>query len=179
MALPSTCPIPSNINPLSPNGFNFSIIKLPEVSFFCQEVNLPDITLPSVDINTPLSINPIAGDIISYGDLTVQFLIDENMANYKAIFNWLKGLGFPNEHKEYSDFIQTQTHPIGWSRLSREFSDGVLSILGSNNQSIQSVNFVDLVPINLSSLTFQSTNQDVQYLVGTASFKYDHYEFID
>jgi len=40
-----SCPIPSNINPLSPNGFLFNILKLPNLSFFCQSVNLPGITL--------------------------------------------------------------------------------------------------------------------------------------
>ena len=176
MALNLTCPFPTNINPLSSNGFNFSIQKIPEVSFFCQEVNLPSMSMQSEDISTPLSIMPFAGDIINFDDLQIQFLIDEDMKNYTALYNWMVGLGFPADHQQYSDFINSQN--VGYSRTSKEFSDATLQILGSNLQPVKSVRFVDIIPINLSSLTFQSTNTDVQYIVGTAEFKINRYEFI-
>ena len=32
-----TCPIPATINPLQNNGFLFSIEKLPDMQYFCQE----------------------------------------------------------------------------------------------------------------------------------------------
>ena len=175
MASPTSCPIPSNINPLSSNGFNFSITKLPSVSFFCQEVNLPGMTLPTIDINTPLSLMPYAGDIISYDDLSVQFIVDENMSNYKAIYNWIIGLGFPKDNDEYTNFINGQD--TGYSRTSREYSDATLSVLGSNNLPVANIKFIDILPTNLSSMIFQSTSQDVQYIVGTATFKINRYEF--
>lgn len=171
-----SCPVPSNINPLSSNGFNFSIEKIPEVSFFCQEVNLPGITLPSADINTPLSIVPVAGDIINFDDLQVQFLVDENMSNYTALYNWINGLGFPADHQQYTDFIANQNR--GYGRLSREYSDATLQILGSNLLTVKTVRFIDIIPINLSSMTFQSTNNDVTYIVGNATFKINRYEFL-
>jgi hypothetical protein len=176
MAITTSCPLPSNINPLSSNGFNFSITKLPEVSFFCQEVNLPGMTLPAIDMNTPLSLVPFAGDIITYDDLTIQFIIDENMTNYKAIYNWLVGLGFPSDNDQFSNFINSQE--TGYSRTSREYSDASLSILGSNNLTVSTVKFIDILPINLSSMTFQSTSTDVQYIVGNATFKISRYEFV-
>jgi len=171
-----TCPLPANINPLSPNGFNFSISKLPEVSFFCQEVNLPGISTQTAEMNTPFSLLPFAGDIITYEDLQVQFLVDENMLNYTAIYNWLIGLGFPEDNKQFSDF--TNNAIGGYSRTDREFSDATLQILGSNNQPVKSIHFIDILPINLSTLTFQSTNTDVNYLVGSATFKISRYNFI-
>jgi len=176
MALNLTCPLPANINPLSSNGFNFSISKLPEVSFFCQEVNLPGLNLPTVDIPTPLSIMPFAGDVVTYDDLQVQFLVDESMTNYTAIYNWMIGLGFPSDHSQYSDFINNQN--TGYSRTSREFSDASLQILGSNNKAVKTVRFVDILPVNLSTMTFQSTSNDVNYIVGNATFKIGRYEFV-
>lgn len=174
MSLNLSCPVPSNINPLSSNGFNFFITKLPEVSFWCQEVNLPSMTLPAIEFNTPLSMLPITGDIIQYEDLNIQFLVDENMANYSAIYNWMIGLGFPESNKQYSDYISSQKD---YTRLSRESSDATLQILGSNNQPIKIVRFVDILPTNLSSMTFQSTNTDVNYIVGNATFRINRYEF--
>lgn len=177
MATTLTCPIPSTINPLSPNGFLFSIQKLPEVSFFCQQVNLPDLTLGSPEVATPFSTMVMAGDTLTFGTLNIQFLVDERMANYKAIHNWLIGLGFPQNYDQYINFQATDTRPM-ISELAKNFSDATLSILGPNNLAIQTVSFVDAVPISLDSMMFQSTSDDVQYLAGNATFRYSYYKFL-
>ena len=176
-----TCPDPSNINPLSPTGFMLSIQKLPEVSFFSQEVTLPEITLPPIDMNTPLSRISITGEILTYGDLTINFLIDEEMKNYTAIFNWLKGLGFPKDHTQYTDFIDQQksaSNSYGKSENLVSYSDGTLSILGSNNIPVKAFTFVDLHPTSLSSLQFVANATDVNYLIGTASFRYTYFDIV-
>ena len=90
-----SCPIPSNISPLSPNGFMFSVTKLPQVDFFCQQVNLPGITLGSPEFGNPFNVAPIPGETLTYDTLEVQFLVDESMQNYRAIYNWVVALGFP------------------------------------------------------------------------------------
>lgn len=171
-----TCPIPSNINPLSPNGFQFSIAKLPDLTYFAQQVTIPGISLPAFEANNPLSPFPIAGDNITYEPLNVQFLVDESMANYKAVYNWLKGLGFPENHSQYEMFVDNAEGSAS-NELQKNYSDGTLQILGANNKSVQTIQFIDLIPVSLESLTFQSTNQDVQYLVGSATFRYNFYKF--
>lgn len=171
-----SCPIPSNINPLSPNGFQFSIAKLPELVYFAQQVNLPEITITPPEQNTPFTSVAIPGDIMTFGELNVQFLVDENMANYKAIHNWMKGLGFPESYENYTDFINSSTSQV--SELQKNYSDGTLQILGSNNKPVQTIQFVDLFPVSLQSLTFESTVSDVQYLMGNVTFKYTLYKFI-
>ena len=60
----------------------------------------------------------------------------------------------------------------------RVFSDATLQILGGNNQTVQLVQFVDMFPITIDSLMFASTNTDVQYLVGNATFRYGYYKFL-
>ena len=80
-----SCPLPENINPLSPNGYMFSIEKLPSLSYFCQEVNLPSLNLPEATQLNPFTKIPIAGDQLEFGQLTIQFLVDDVMGNYKAI----------------------------------------------------------------------------------------------
>ena len=72
-----SCPLPENINPLSPNGYMFSIEKLPSLSFFCQEVNLPSLNLPEATQLNPFTKIPIAGDQLEFGQLTIQFLVDD------------------------------------------------------------------------------------------------------
>jgi hypothetical protein len=172
-----TCPIPSNINPLSPNGFQFTISKLPELSFFCQTVNLPGITLGAPEFGNPFQVQPIPGETLVYDQLTVQFLVDEQMANYQAIYNWIIALGFPNDYEQYTTFVNNDQRGA-LSELARNYSDATLQILSGNNQTVKSVQFVDLFPTALDSLQFAGTNQDVQYLVGNATFRYGYYKFL-
>ncbi len=172
-----SCPIPDNISPLSPNGFMFSVKKLPQINFFCQQVNLPGITLGAPEFGNPFNVAPIPGETLTYDSLDVQFLVDENMQNYRAIYNWVVALGFPETYTQYLNFVNSnelnQT-----SELTKNYSDATLTILGSNNKPVQNIQFHDTFPVSISSLTFQSTNQDVQYLVGTATFRYGYYKFV-
>lgn len=176
MPSPITCPVPSNINPLTANGFNFSITKIPEITYFCQSVNLPGLTLPTYDMQTPLSTLPFSGDILTYDDLNVQFVVDENMSNYKALYNWMIGLGFPTDYDQFTNFINNQDR--GYSRTSREYSDATLQILNNTNNVSQTVKFIDIIPVNLSSMQFESTLTDTTYIIGNATFKISRYEFV-
>ena len=172
-----TCPLPSNINPLSPNGFMFSIQKLPELNFFAQSVNLPGITLGSPEFGNPFQTQPIPGESLTYDQLTVQFLVDETMANYQAIYNWIVALGFPNDYEQYTTFISDDARGIT-SELATNYSDATLQILSANNQVAKTVQFIDLFPIALDSLQFAGTNTDVQYLIGNATFRYGYYKIL-
>ena len=172
-----TCPVPQNINPLSPNGFMFSIQKLPAVSFFCQQINVPGITLGAPEFGNPFNIAPIPGETLTYDQLQVQFLVDENMENYMAIYNWIVALGFPQSYEQYTTFFN-EDQRASISELAKNYSDGTVQVLGSNNNAVRTINFVDMFPVSIDSLTFQSTNQDVQYLVGNATFRYGYYKFV-
>jgi len=167
---------PSSINPLSPNGFMLNILKLPDVSYFCQQANLPSISLGEIDQYTPLSVAGIPGEMLEYTKLDIQFLIDEQMNNYKSIFNWMTGLGFPENNTQYSSMLALDNK--NRTELSKNYSDGTLSVLSATNNVIEQISFIDLFPISLDSLVFQSTNNDVQYMVGHATFRYSYYKFI-
>ena len=172
-----TCPIPSNINPLSPNGFKFTITKIPEVEFFCQEVNLPEISIGSFIQGTPFSDAHVPGEKLTYGELNVQFLVDEEMVNYTAIYNWIVALGFPQNYQQYTTYMTAQAIASA-SELSKNYSDALLQVLNNTNNPIKTIQFRDIFPTTLGSLTFLSTAQDVQYLVGNATFRFTYYEFM-
>lgn len=168
--------IPSNINPLSSIGYQLNIEKLPELTFFAQEVNLPGITLGEPEYGTPFARVPIPGETLTYDQFSISFLVDEEMKNYKAIYNWIVALGFPEGYQQYlalksSDNIQL------YSELASNYSDASLIILNNNNNVSNQVNLRDIFPTALDSLTFQSTNNESQYLVGRVSFKFSYYNF--
>ena len=170
-----TISIPAGLNPLSPNGFNFSISKVPNVTFFCQQASLPGITLGDPTFSTPFSTQPLPGDTLSYDPLTVQFLIDEEMLNYNIIYNWIVALGFPESYSQYTTLLGNDT--VQYDELAKNYSDATLQILDSNNNPIRSVTFYDVFPTTLETLTFASTNDGVNYMIGSATFKFGLYKF--
>ena len=172
---PLTCPIPNNINPLQSNGFMFAINKLPEVSYFCQEATLPDLTLPAAPASSPLVDYPIPGEKLTFGELSITFLIDEEMTNYKAIHDWMVGLGFPKRHEQYRAFVNQGGSTT--SELYKGYSDATLQILSSSNNPVRTIMFHDVFPTSLGSLQLQSNVDGTVYLAGNATFLYTLYEF--
>lgn len=172
-----TCPIPNNINPLQSNGFMFTVNKLPQISFFCQEATLPGMDLPRAVQASPLIDDSHPGDKLTFGDLQISFLIDEDMSNYRAVADWMMGLGFPKDHSQFTNWInQHRTFPTDGEGAA-SVSDGILQILNSSNRAIQTITFRDMFPTSLSSLQLQSTSNDTTYLVGQVSFVFTLYEF--
>lgn len=178
MTTATTLHLPENINPLSPNGFSFSITKLPNVSFFCQRVTLPNISLAAIDQMNPFSNRPIPGEIMTFSELSVQFLIDEELKNYTSIFNWMVALGFPESHDQYKNFVNTQQETV-YTELARNYSDATLGILDSHNTTVKNFVFYDLFPISLDAIQFESTAMDVNYVLGNATFRYSYFKVVE
>lgn len=150
----------SNRNFLAPNGFKLSLINFPKVSFYCQSANIPGISIPTIDIPTPFRDYPIAGTETEYDDLRVQFLIDEDMTNYCSIHKWLRRTGLAETFDDYQKPVE---------------GAGVLEILNSNWRPNIIVEYDDLFPVSLSSVDFDSTDTNVEYMTATAVFKYKIY----
>ena len=112
---------------------------------------------------------------MTYGDLTIRFLVDENMENYMAIHNWMTGLGFPETTQDFKDLT---TNDDGQRDLEEQFSDGNLYILNSNFRPVANVKFFNIFPISLTSLDFDATEPDIQYFTAEASFKYTVYNIL-
>ena len=165
-----------NRNFLSPVGFKFTIAKTPKVNFFCNSARIPEINLGVANQPTYLKDLDIPGDKLTYGDLTLRFLVDENLENYMAIHNWMTGLGFPETTQDFKDLT---TDSDGQRDLEEQFSDGNLQILNSNFRPVANVKFFNIFPISLTSLDFDATEPDIQYFTAEASFKYTIYSITD
>ena len=171
---------PSDLDYLKPNGFKFQIHNLPNVSYFCQAANIPAIQMGSPSLPTPLSDIPYPGDKLSYGDLVIRFLVQENMSNYLELYNWLIGLGFPENHDQYKNWNESQRYrfpAISDKRLGAlgNFSDADFFILDSDNNPNVKITYYDVFPVSLEGLDFDISSGRADFLVGIAAFKYRHY----
>lgn len=169
MALQSTQP--ENKSFLSPTGFRFQVQKLPHVNYFCTNAQIPDLTMGQIDtLTNTFSKLPIPGDKLSFSPLNLRFRIDEDLKNYREIYDWMIGLGYPDNFGQRA-VIERQSASVG-----EVYSDATLIVTtASYNPNIE-VKFVDLYPISLSSVEFDIEKTDVEYAQADVQFAYRKFE---
>lgn len=169
-----------NRNFLSPTGFKFTLTRTPKVAFFCNQANIPDLVLGVAIQPSYTKMLPTPGDIIEFGDLSLRFLVDENLENYMEIQNWIRGLGFPERISQFKELEETGTVRGNYTQDRQNiYSDGTLQILTSSQIPNFQITFKDLFPYSLSTMTFDATNTDIQYFTADVSFKYTIYNIVD
>ena len=195
----STSPLsrqPDNLDYLSPTQFKFNIHQLPKVEFFCTAANVPAINLGEAIFPTPYKQIPVMGDTLTYDNLSISFIVDENLENYIELHEWLTAIGFPKDREQFTTFrSSTADSPVitqgvsddrglttGSSQLSTSargmFGDAILTILTNKNNPVVEVRFQDLFPVALGALDFTQVATDVEYISVTADFSYKIYEIV-
>ena len=184
---------PDKMDYASPVQFRFKIAKLPQVEFFIQTVNLPGISIGTSTVPTPLYDFPVPGDEISFQDLSISFLVDENLNNYKELHDWISGLGFGKNHQQFADLRATGTDRFPGTVASTAasgtatpgplpegsiYSDATLSILNSKNIVKTEVRFQNVFPTSIGSLSYNVQASDIDYLQVQASFTYMNYDIV-
>ena len=171
---------PENRNFLSPTGFKFTLKRSPKVAFFCNSANIPDMTLGIAVQSSYLKDIDLPGDKISFGDLNLRFLVDENLENYMEIQNWIRGLGYPEKLSQFSDLERQGLIQGNYAKdMQNIYSDGTLQVLTSSSLPNFQVVFKDLFPYSLGTLSFDATDTDIQYFTADVSFKYTIYDIVD
>ena len=184
---------PSIMDYASPVQFRFKCSKLPKVEFFCQSANIPGIGLGVASIDTPLKSIPFPGDEVTYQDLAISFLVDENLENYKEIHDWIIGLGFPQNHTQFADLQATGSDRYPGSTTGAivpetntavplseggTYSDATLTVLNSKNIAVTEIRFHNIFPTSLGALSYDIQASDVNYLQTSVDFSYMYYEIV-
>lgn len=152
----------ASLNFVNPTAFKLVIDsqKYKNAQFMAQTVALPDLQLTGAVFNTRNRNIIEAPDKIEYGIFDMTFLIDEYLLNYKEIHDWMVGL------------VTEKDEGV------RKERDMTLQILSSHNNVIAELQFVNALPINLSSLPFDVSSTDVIYLTANVSFQFDYFKFV-
>ena len=185
---------PTTYDYASPNQWRINFDRLPLTTWFCTNANIPGITLGEAQFPTPMSDIPISGDKLTFDTLNIQFLVDEELKNYREMWEWLVGLGFPKHHSQFSDVLsesKLNTVLPGASRMTysnkagqkttltdgASYSDATMTFYNSKNIAKVEVHFWDIFPTSLSGIDLTTDTSDVEYIRVDASFRYLYYEF--
>ena len=179
MAYDGTLFSPSNKNFLSPVGFKFVIGRTPNVDYFCQSASIPEVSIGVREIPTPVKDYSVPGDKMTFGDLNLRFLVNEDMDNYFEIYKWLKGLTNPKVQSDFAKYINTVDEKGRSSQFMKTMSDARLLVLNSNYNSIATINFYNIFPTSLTTLEFDASATDINYFTAEVNFRYTIYEITD
>ena len=106
-------------------------------------------------------------DRLYFEPLTISFKVDEDFKNYLELYNWLTGIGFPDNFDQYKSIADN-------SQVSGEgiYSDLSLSVLTSAKNGNILVTFMEAFPTYLSSIRFTTTMSDVAHVSASCRFSF-------
>ena len=154
-------------NLLKSNSYQFSIERIPETIFRITSVNLPEISVPAPSAPSGASTQYFPGSTSEFSQLTITFLVDENLKNYEEIFRWITQQRFA---------VGSEFTPKD-SRETRLTSDATLLTLTNTNNPNRVIKFFDLFPTSLGQLNFSTQQPDPIPVECSAQFYYSRFVF--
>jgi hypothetical protein len=133
-------------NFLSSGKFLINLHRLPGVDFYCQSISTPDVSINSNGVKYIAGQTFETDTQISYGNLTINFIVDENLNNYNQVLNWMKGISPDFSLDESKDLLdETKQNGAGF-----DYTDIELIFPKSKKSYI----YKNCVPQSLSGLEF-------------------------
>lgn len=162
-----TSTLSTNTNYLQPNGFRISIDRryFPNLQFFAQSVFHPAMSVNAAEVSyTRLGRIPIPGDKISHNDVTFNVILDEDMASYQEIYDWLRTF----VERNHADNSDTGTGPTT--------ADITVSVMSSHNNVTKKIIYRDAFPVSLGDVVFEAAAGDVQYVICPVTFSFTDFD---
>lgn len=161
---------PRNTNLLQPTKFLLTFTRMGSAQYFCQEVNIPSVTLGEVDRASPFLDMYSPGTKLQYDPLDVTFLVDEELQSWRGVYDWFLSIADPDgfEKRDHSRELQTNKH----------FSDATLTILNNLNNPILRIQFTNVFPLSMSGINLNTTLDADTILTCDATFRYQSYKYL-
>ena len=164
--------------------------RLPKTTWFCTAANIPGITLGEAQYPTPMTDINLTGDKLTFETLNITFIVDEELQNYRELWDWMVGIGAPKNHDQWASILtkgdgavrqfgteDTDPRTKSTYEESNLYSDATSNSYNSKNIPKVNVQFKNMFPTSLSSLEYSQELTDVEYFHATATFRYLYYEF--
>tara|TARA_R110002051_G_scaffold313396_1_gene389457 strand:- start:503 stop:1021 length:519 start_codon:yes stop_codon:yes gene_type:complete len=158
---------PTTSNLLTANQFKFNTARLPILSEYVIGVNIPSIEFVSAELATAFGVNiPTATGKYIFEDLTVSFLVDEEIESWREIYEWMIRLGPMNDASE----------EIMYNNCYDSTTVGELTVLNSAYKPKFRYKFYNMFPISLTGFSFTTTAADSIQLQSAATFRFSYYD---
>jgi hypothetical protein len=152
---------PKSINPMQLNEYKMVLHRTPHLVYFCQALSLPGISASATSQPSPFAtdIKRTPGKV-NHEDLTVKFIVNEDMSNWLELYNWLTTFAPIDSFKN-----QIKTEPARYSDIS-------IIVMNSKSNGLLNFTYRNCFPLTIAGLELDSTVSDVNPATATVTFGY-------
>lgn len=154
--------MPANRNFSHNSNFFFqtNLFAEEETSYAIQECNLPGMNFSHIQIASSAVFGNMEGDTVTYNDLIISLIIDEDLVVWKEIINKM----------------QRMRNPItSEGELIKKM--GYLEIHDDDSNPILKIEFTDMMVEVIDDLNYNTTDED-EVITCTVTLRYDYYTII-
>jgi hypothetical protein len=152
---------PENTNFLQPTKYVLTFPEVPDMIYFCQKANIPGVTLGQALQETPNLDLFHSGTKMTFNTFDISFLVNEDLSAWTTIYNWMKDLSSVES---------------SYTKRKEGRKQAVLTVMSNQNNPKLRVKLMNLFPLSLSDLEFDTTLSAEEHITATVSFRYDWFE---
>jgi len=174
--------LPDNLSYLAPTQFELLVKKLPNTKYFATGVNIPSVSVAESQQTTRLGANvKVPGDKITFGELSINFIVDENMENWTELYTWMEqttGSTDPEKFRSLVGANRKADQPYdGSGNYDALYSDMTIVVTTAANNPNRYVRIQGAFPTSLGEITMDTTVAGgLSYVTCTASFQFTNFE---
>lgn len=143
---------------------NFRIVLKDQenIEFFVQEANIPGITIGTLEYNNQSMHDPRPGDSITYNDLRLLILLDEDFKTYEEIYKYL-----------------TKTHDPVSNNLDPDavVFDAELMISSNKNNFNKKISFKNAWISSIDDIDFITTSTEDEEITFGLEIKFSYFTY--
>ena len=165
---------------LNKNNFRLLIDKIHPVEYYVKKCSIPGLQFTEIAQGAGVGLDAyFPGDKVTFENLTVDFLVDEDLGNFKEVYDWMNAIVPIKDPSDYAAYVGSKQTVTGTSSslggTENEMSDVTLITTTNKNIPNKFFRFHDCFPISLSGLEFES-GADGEAVVATVEFKFTYYD---
>lgn len=149
---------PKNTNLLQPTKYSVSFPEISDTIYFCQKVNLPGVQVTELPQVTPNLDLFVPGTKMTYGTFDIDFLINEDLSAWLYIHDWIRGITTDQKYR------------------TKPRVQAILTVYSNQNNPKFRIKFMDIFPLSLGDIEFDTTLSAEDHLSSRASFRFNYFD---
>lgn len=167
-----------NINLFQPTGFKVILDRkhYNNLAFFVQRINHPGAQNAAAE--TPFSrigSVPMPGNTMTYSELSMDVLLDEDFEAYQEMYNWMLRLVNEEQVSPRDAYSRYSVEDDRQGGKIPTYADIHITALTNSNNKNKSFKYIDCVPVSIGDIAFEATNAGVDFLTFPVSFRFSYF----
>ncbi len=171
----------ANINKsiLNKNNFKLLIDKLPTVEYFVQSVNIPGLSFTEVEFGAGVGLDAFfPGDKVTFDNLEVTFLVDEDLENFKEVYDWIGAIVPIHDSGDFSKWTDSKSTRGILASIDNDLNQySQITLVTNTNKNIPNkyFRFYDCFPTALGGMELKS-GESGEAVTCTVTFRFTYYD---